>query len=52
MPDFFDYNESFNLFGFKLNSDDVLLLTILFILYLEENKDIYLYIVLFLLLLC
>ena len=50
MPDFFNYNEHFNLFGFKLNSDDMLILLLLFVLYLEGNNDIYLYIALFLLL--
>lgn len=40
----------FEIFGIKLASDDLLILALLFFLYKEEVKDIYLYITLILLL--
>ena len=49
MPDY-DYNKSFEIMGFKLHLDDLIILGLLFFLYQEEAKDTYLYIVLFLLL--
>lgn len=44
-------NNNFNFLGLNLQSDDLLLLGILFFLYKEGSNDIYLYIILFLLLL-
>lgn len=43
--------DSFDFFGLKLNSDDLLILALLFFLYKEDVKDTYLYIALILLLL-
>ena len=40
----------FSLFGLKLASDDILILLLLFVLYLEDCQDFSLYLVLFLLL--
>ena len=40
-----------DIFGFKLHTDDILILLILFILYKEDVKDKFLYIALILLLL-
>lgn len=44
-------NECFEIFGFKIHFDDLLILGLLFLLYKEESDDMYLYIALFLLLL-
>lgn len=41
----------FEIFGFKLYSDDLIILTVLFLLYEQNVKDEMLYIILFLLLL-
>lgn len=46
-----DSDEIFEIFGIKLHSDDLLILALLFFLYKEDVKDIYLYISLILLLL-
>ena len=50
MPDFINYEQNFNIFGFNLHFDDLLILALLFILYKENSQDTYLYIALFLLL--
>ncbi len=49
--DTFSTDETFNLFGFKLHSDDLLIVAIIFFLYNAGSKDMYLYIALFMLLL-
>ena len=43
--------ECFEIFGFKIHFDDLLILGLLFLLYKEGSDDMYLYIALFLLLL-
>lgn len=48
---FYNDTELFNIFGFSLHIDDLLILALLFFLYQERIDDIYLYIALFLLLL-
>ena len=45
-----DDNGIIDIFGFKLHTDDLLILLILFILYKEDVKDKFLYIALILLL--
>ena len=50
MPDFKKNNNKINFLGFDLDFDNILILSIIFILYKEETKDIYIYIALFLLL--
>lgn len=49
--DNYSSNEYFEIFGLKLHFDDLLIICILFFLYQEDVKDIYLYISLILLLL-
>lgn len=51
MTSLYDYEQSFNIFGLKLHFDDLLILGLLFLLYEEDVKDNYLYIVLLMLLL-
>ena len=45
-------DDCFDFFGLKLHFDDILIIALLFFLYKEEIDDVYLFIALFLLLLC
>lgn len=47
----YDEEQCFEIFGIKLHFDDLLIIALLFFLYQEDVKDIYLYITLILLLL-
>ncbi len=46
-----EYDNFFNILGFKLYFDDLLILAVLFFLYKEDVEDTYLYIILVILLL-
>lgn len=46
-----DYGQCFEIFGIKIHLDDLILIALLFLFYKEENDDISIFIILFLLLL-